>query len=132
MPIDPIRVKDIFLTALEKAAPAEQSAYLEQACGGDPELRKYVEDLLQAHGESKNPLDRPAVLPPHVSETITHAGARHGALPTETVGTLIAGRYKLIQLIGEGGMGNVFMAEQTQPIKRLVAVKVVKAGMDSK
>src|SRR4051812_47479837 len=68
---------------------------------------------------------RPAAEPPPVRNTHDHT-------PRPDAGTVLGGRYKLIEEVGEGGMGTVWMAQQTEPVKRMVAVKVVKAGMDSK
>jgi eukaryotic-like serine/threonine-protein kinase len=95
---------------------------LDQACAGDAALRGHVEALLRAHERAGHLLDRPAVDP-----ELTGA---HIASPE--VGTVIAGRYKLLEAIGEGGMGAVWVAEQTQPVRRKVALKLIKAGMDSK
>ena len=99
--------EEIFLNALESARPT-RDAYLDEACGDDAELRRRVEALLRRHQESKGPLDAPL------------AGVDVTANPppaTEKPGTLI-GPYKLLQQIGEGGMGTVFMAEQTEPVQR--------------
>src|SRR5437870_497323 len=115
-------VEMIFLAALDKAAPRERLAYVEGACAGNPELLQRVRELLHSHQESQGPLDAP---PPGLGGTVD--------LPriTEAPGTII-GPYKLLQQIGEGGMGTVFMAEQTQPVQRKVALKVIKPGMDSR
>jgi eukaryotic-like serine/threonine-protein kinase len=120
MPVDPMQIKSIFLAAVEKAS-AERGAFLDEASGQDAELRQRVEQLLSAHDEPGGQLVLPA---PRGTEIYTG--------PFESVGSVVAGRYKLLQLIGEGGMGSVWMAEQTQPVKRKVALKLVKAGMDSK
>jgi serine/threonine protein kinase/Tfp pilus assembly protein PilF len=131
----------IFFAALEKGTPDERAAYLEEACGGDSELRGRVERLLAAHPQVGSFLNQPAVPaadvalePPQTTQTAppgaNGAGAKTG--PSEAVGAVLAGRYKLVQVIGEGGMGTVFMAQQMEPIKRLVAVKLIKLGMDSK
>jgi serine/threonine protein kinase len=121
MPVQPQQVKAVFLAAAAKDA-TERAAFLDEACGADAELRQHVEQLLAAHDE---PGSQP--LPPRQA-----ADAAPPDEPAEGVGNVIAGRYKLLQLLGEGGMGRVFMAEQMQPVKRMVALKVVKAGMDSK
>ncbi len=109
-------------------------------------MRQRVEALLQADNdpgaflsEAKPGLGGAAPLPPAEAEdgTSAHVPAPqsqtedHGD-PTARVGSVLAGKYKLIEEIGEGGMGSVFMAQQTEPVKRAVAVKVIKAGMDSK
>jgi serine/threonine protein kinase len=95
--------RDIFIAALQKQDPPQRQAYLDEACARQPELRRQVEHLLRLH-----------------------AGA--GSLAAGAV----IGPYKLIEQIGEGGMGTVWMAQQTEPVKRLVAVKLIKAGMDSR
>jgi serine/threonine protein kinase len=113
----------IFFAAREKRTPEERDAYLDEACGGDGDLRRRVERLLSAHPQVGSFLE-PAAAPS--AETASYQNTR------EAVGTVIAERYKLLEEIGEGGMGTVFMAQQTEPVKRLVAVKLIKAGMDSK
>src|SRR5262249_23456897 len=113
--------KAVFIAALVLADAKEREAYLQEACVGRPEVLGHLRELLSAHEESGGPLDRrPAAL-----------GATADAAHTETTGTVI-GPYKLLQQIGEGGMGTVYMAEQTQPVQRKVALKVIKPGMDSR
>jgi WD40 repeat protein/serine/threonine protein kinase len=105
----------IFLNGREIADPAERAAYLAQACGNDADLRQRVEAMLRdaaAAAEFFGP--EPA-----------------GATVTEGPGTVI-GRYKLLQKIGEGGMGVVYMGEQRDPVIRKVALKIIKLGMDTK
>src|SRR5947209_330805 len=114
--------EEIFHQALARGRPDERAAYLEQACAGDPALRAAVEALLRAHVGATGFLDPPAPAPvAAVAEQ--PAGGRPGAR---------IGPYKLIEQIGEGGMGTVWMAQQTEPVRRLVAVKLIKAGMDSR
>ncbi|MCI0357757.1 MAG: serine/threonine protein kinase, partial [Planctomycetaceae bacterium] len=110
----------IFLAALDKATRQERAAYVEGACAGNEPLRCRVLELLASHDASRGPLDAP---PEGLSATID--------TPLERPGTQI-GPYKLIEQIGEGGMGTVWMAQQSEPVKRLVAVKLIKAGMDSR
>src|SRR5262245_50293942 len=110
----------IFLAALEKTSPDERAAFLDQACGGNDELRHSVEMLLKAHVKAGDFLARASA----------PAGATVDQAVTETTGSLI-GPYKLLEAIGEGGMGTVWMAQQTEPVKRLVALKLIKAGMGS-
>src|SRR3984893_11016042 len=115
--------KAIFLAALEQATAGEREAYLRSACGDDPELLKRVKVLLSVHQESQGPLDAPS---PGVGIAPTID------LPvTERPGTVI-GPYKLLEQIGEGGFGLVFLAEQQQPLRRKVALKVLKPGMDTR
>jgi serine/threonine protein kinase/tetratricopeptide (TPR) repeat protein len=111
----------IFLEALKKSAPNERAAFLDQACGGNEALRHSVELLLKAHDKAGGFLAPPS----------SPDGATVNQPGSETAGMVI-GPYKLIEPIGEGGMGTVWMAQQTEPVKRLVAVKLIKAGMDSK
>jgi serine/threonine protein kinase len=115
------KIEAIYYTALEKKSPEEQRAYLEEVCGEDKELLGRVEALLKAHDEAGSFLQAP-VLGPGV--TIDESPL------TEGPGTKI-GRYKLLQLIGEGGFGVVYMAEQEKPIRRRVALKIIKLGMDT-
>jgi serine/threonine protein kinase len=114
--------RSIFVAALEKGDPAERAAYLDQACAGDAALRQRLERLLLAHQPADSFLEAPA------AELAVTAAAPP---LTEGPGTHI-GAYKLLQQIGEGGMGTVFMAEQTQPVQRRVALKIIKPGMDSR
>ena len=111
----------IFLEALA-LPPDARSVYLEQACADDPALKAAVAGLLRAHRGGTDFLESPAsdVEP-------TAAPATNGVHPGDRIGP-----YKLIELIGEGGMGSVYLAQQTEPVKRAVAIKVIKAGMDSK
>src|SRR6516225_1086529 len=125
MPLDANAAKAIFMAALEKIDPAERAAYIDEACGNDEALRQRVEILLKAHDDPGSFLKSPAIKP--VAAVVTTADEPI----TERPGTVI-GPYKLIEQIGEGGMGTVWMAQQTEPVKRLVAVKLIKPGMDSR
>jgi serine/threonine protein kinase/WD40 repeat protein/Tfp pilus assembly protein PilF len=120
MPIQTRPEKSVFLEAIEIDSAAERAAYLDRACKDNPQLRAEVEALLRAHENPQRLLDAPEVVTPTTAE----------ASLAERPGTLI-GPYKLLQKIGEGGMGTVFMAEQQQPVQRKVALKVIKPGMDS-
>src|SRR3954468_658589 len=113
--------EEIFHQALARTDPEQRAAYLEQACGGDAALRASVEALLRADIGATGFMERTA---PDVDATLdVPIGERPGT---------VIGPYKLIEQIGEGGMGTVWMAQQTEPVKRLVAVKLIKAGMDSR
>ena len=113
--------KAIFLEALDCKSADELRRFLEQACGTAPALRLRVEELLRAHQDAG---------------AFLGGGEQQEATRDQPIverpGTVIAGRYKLRQEIGEGGMGSVFLAEQTEPVKRQVALKLIKPGMDSK
>ncbi|MCI0380130.1 MAG: serine/threonine protein kinase, partial [Gemmataceae bacterium] len=118
--------RTIFMAAVEIDDPDKRTAYLEQACGGDPALRARVDELLQAHAQPGQFMDEPVINQPGAyAPTLEVRGV------AETPGAMI-GKYKLIEQIGEGGMGTVWMAQQTEPVKRIVALKLIKAGMDSK
>ena len=112
----------IFDVARQISSPGARGAYLEQACAGDQELRARLEELLVAHEAADSRLDNPLVRP---------TAAYANPLPLERPGTQI-GPYKLLQQIGEGGMGVVYMAEQKEPVKRRVALKIIKPGMDTR
>jgi serine/threonine protein kinase/tetratricopeptide (TPR) repeat protein len=111
----PKKARELFLAAI-KLPGAEREAYLREACGEDQDLYQRVSALLEAQAEIGS-VHQP---PTHTVEQPL----------TESPGTVI-GSYKLIEPIGEGGMGTVWLAQQTEPVKRLVAVKLIKAGMDS-
>src|SRR5262249_55566943 len=131
MAVNAARAKSLFLAASDLAAPAERAAFLDRECGGDAELRGRVEALLRANDAA--PLPPPgagAGTSAHVPDLLPET--EDGGDPTARVGAVLAGKYKLIEEIGEGGMGSVYLAQQTEPVKRAVAVKVIKAGMDSK
>src|SRR5262249_8871016 len=112
--------EDIFLAALDKATPQERAAYVEGACEGAPELLQRVRELLGCHEQSQGPLDAP---PPGLEGLVNESPMR------ERPGTQV-GPYKLLEPIGEGGFGVVFLAEQTWPVRRKVALKLIKPGMD--
>ena len=113
---------EIFNEALALDSPPDRAAYLERACAGDPALRARVEELLAVHSRAGGFLESPLVMP-----TID-AVSRD---PGECAGAII-GPYKLLERIGEGGMGEVWMAEQHEPMQRKVALKIIKAGMNTR
>lgn len=122
MPSGNRRVSELFLAASELDTPESQAEFLQQACAGEPELRAHVESLLAINRRAaalRN--DSPAP----VDDTTPQTPA------SESAGTMI-GPYKLLEAIGEGGMGAVWIAEQTRPMRRKVAIKLVKPGMDSR
>jgi serine/threonine protein kinase len=126
MALDPQRLKELFLHAAEIESPADRAAFLDRECDDGSELRRKLEALLHAHDDSGGFL----ALAPTVDPAPADANSTRD-LGGETVGDVI-GPYKLLQLIGEGGMGAVFFAEQTRPVQRKVALKIIKPGMDSR
>jgi serine/threonine protein kinase/WD40 repeat protein/Tfp pilus assembly protein PilF len=119
--MEPKSIDRIYQDAAGIASSVERQAYLEQACGGDARLRQKLEKLLAVRAEAEDFLESP---PPAMVATVDDP-------ISELPGTVI-GPYKLLEQIGEGGFGVVFMAEQSKPIRRKVALKVLKPGMDSK
>jgi non-specific serine/threonine protein kinase/serine/threonine-protein kinase len=128
------RVKELFLAALEQGGPDERAAFLGEACGADEALRRQVQALLERHEEAGGFLEQPAGGPLPTEGSQPGQFLRHSEVdrtaPAEAVGGRV-GPYKLLQKLGEGGMGAVWVAEQEQPVKRRVALKVIKPGMDS-
>src|SRR6516162_597153 len=116
------RANELFLKALELPSEAERQEFLDGACAGDAALRAEVDALLEANAHAGRFLQSPAGpnLPATIDETIR-----------EEHGTVI-GPYKLLEQIGEGGFGVVFMAEQTGPVRRKVALKILRPGMDTR
>ncbi|MGA2500706.1 MAG: tetratricopeptide repeat protein, partial [Tepidisphaeraceae bacterium] len=138
------QIETIFAEAIRQPNAEKRAAYLAGVCGNDDHLRSRVEALLEAHDQAGSfmmpaearaeastfavaggPLDSDA----NPAARVCHTS---GGSDTEKPGTLIAGRYKLLEALGEGGMGTVWVAEQTKPVRRKVAVKLIKAGMDSR
>jgi WD40 repeat protein/serine/threonine protein kinase len=111
----------IFTSAIELPNPADRSAYIARACGADAALRAKVEVLVAAHFQAGSFLDDPA---PELAATIDQPAP-------DGPGTII-GPYRLMEQVGEGGMGIVFVAEQQQPVRRKVALKLIKPGMDTR
>jgi serine/threonine protein kinase len=123
---DPRRVEAIFNSAL--GVPAEdRGAFVAAACAGATELRVRVDRLLAAHAELE------VVPEPPVGAPTTPLGAGTDVhTPQPDAGAIFGGKYRLLEEIGSGGMGSVWMAQQLEPVKRFVAVKIIRAGMDSR
>ena len=113
--------ESIFAEALGKNTPEERAEFLEEACAGNSELRKNVQSLLDAYDEGQF-LESPAQ---GLAATIAPSPICEG--PGQTIGP-----YKLLEEIGDGGMGVVYMAEQREPVRRRVALKIIKPGMDTR
>jgi serine/threonine protein kinase len=119
MPSGPKHVQSVFLAAVE-VPPPERAAILDRECGDDNLLRKRVETLLRAHDDPGDFLEPPPAMGPTIDAPLG-----------EGPGTVI-GPYQLTEKIGEGGMGVVYVAEQQEPIRRKVALKIIKPGMDTR
>jgi WD40 repeat protein/serine/threonine protein kinase len=122
METENINPEGIFHKALEISDPDQRAAYLNNACKGDKQLRSEVEELLKAHEQAGDFLKN---LPADINVTLDTSPSIEGP------GTKI-GHYELLELIGEGGMGLVYLAKQKEPVKRRVALKIIKPGMDSR
>ena len=119
---EPKDIKVILAEAMEKPTAEERSAYLDTVCQNAGDLRQEVESLLRLEDKMGDFLESP----------VFDSGVTLDDSPlTEGPGTVI-GPYKLLELIGEGGFGAVYMAEQEEPIRRRVALKIIKLGMDTK
>lgn len=147
MPIDPKRAKSLFLTASDLASAGERAQFLDRECGDAADLRARVEALLAADAAPIAPADSPPNPPsnPSSADAVTlddDAGPRpqsgsplnrpSSPSSADAPGLILAEKYKLIERIGEGGMGSVWLAHQSKPVKRNVAVKLIKLGMDSR
>jgi len=118
------RLEAIFQAAMELGSPDQQEVYLNRACAGDPDLRREVVELLKAAIAAEGVFQ--------IGGLARFQGCATRIEPVlEQAGTVI-GRYKLLEKIGEGGMGVVYMAEQEEPVRRKVALKIIKLGMDTK
>jgi WD40 repeat protein/serine/threonine protein kinase len=130
MPADLLRARELFLHAVGRLPPGQWEGYVAEACGGDTELEAQVVDMLRVHREAGSFLERPAVdwatvVAPPSGGTAPHPAG--GDAPGAVIGP-----YRLLQPLGEGGMGTVYAAEQTHPVHRTVALKLIRAGMDSR
>jgi len=121
---EPLRPEEILFSAALKRPPAERAAFLDDACAGNPALRRRLDALLTMH-------DQADALPPAPAEVAAASGLVEPGEKDPLLGKQI-GRYRLMEVIGEGGCGVVYAAEQLEPVRRNVALKLIKQGMDSK
>src|SRR5262249_17475327 len=117
--MEPRRIDCIYWEAAQIISEEERAVYLDRACGADSQLRQRVLRLLKVRAAADNLLEAPAA----VATLDEPVGEKPGT---------VIGPYKLLEQIGEGGMGLVFMAEQTHPVRRKVALKVLKPGMETR
>ncbi len=122
MSIPPPRIEDLFFAASEQRDSAARAAYLDEVCGRGTDLRRRIENLLAAEPKVSRFLESPAMTSP----------IELGSVDGDRYAGTIIGPYRLLEPIGEGGMGVVYRAEQTAPVRREVALKVIKPGMDTK
>src|SRR5262245_47656459 len=115
--------REIFFEALEMPTPEARAAYLQAVCGGNVALYRKIDELLKEHFSNDSLLAGPA----REEERAFEATPPASEGPAQMIG-----RYKLLEKLGEGGFGEVWMAEQREPVKRRVALKIIKLGMDSR
>src|SRR5262245_17785254 len=127
MDTDPNSAKAIFLEAVERYAPDEWAAFLDRVCAGRTELRGEVDALLNAHRDIGGTNHRQPGEDGDINQNATTDQPRVAEQPGAVIGA-----YKLLEQLGEGGFGVVFLAEQSQPIRRKVALKLLKPGMDTR
>ena len=119
---EPTNIKSIFWNAIEKKTTEERVTYLDQMCASNSELRIKIENLIKLHDNAGDFLESPIIDPDVTLNDLPQ---------TEGPGVVI-GHFKLLEKIGEGGMAVIYMAEQTEPIRRKVVLKIIKLGMDTK
>jgi eukaryotic-like serine/threonine-protein kinase len=132
-PADALKIRELFVSAVGKVQPEDWEAFLDEACGDHADVRREVWDLLLAHRDGDSFLSHPAA---EIGATggFKPSPGQFELLETLSIGDCIGtniGPYKLLEQIGEGGMGVVYVAEQQQPVRRRVALKIIKPGMDS-
>lgn len=134
--MNPLRQREIFQAALEIADDAERGVMIDRACADDPQLRATVQELVAAHMKADTFFSECAdAIALSAEDFLTPDGAEAMVVAAEitddAVGSTV-GPYKLLQKLGEGGCGAVYMAEQQEPVRRRVALKIIKLGMDTK
>src|SRR5262245_32563805 len=117
----------LFFRAVEISDPSERAAFLDRECGNDSALRERLARLIERHAELGNFLEQPAPLAGTTAAFVGGGNQGTSLAPGDSLGP-----YRLVKMLGEGGMGTVWLAEQSDPVRRRVAVKVVREGMDSR
>jgi len=125
---DRARTKELFFEALEREDDDARGRFLDDACAGDAELRRKIEGLLRAHTRAGDFLSNTGS---RTGDSFTESRALSAAASVRLEPGMRIGDYRLVRVIGEGGFGVVFLAEQDRPIRRQVALKVIRLGMDS-
>ncbi len=123
--------REVFLEAIEQKSPDIRRQFIADACGENGELQREIERLLQTHAQNSQFMQHPATEQLHLLLDVDSVASELAASQHPVCGTVI-GRYQLLEEIGSGGMGSVFKARQLEPIERLVAIKIIKAGMDTR
>lgn len=123
MPVDYAKVKKIFLGALEHPIEKERPAFVEEQCGTDVDLRDFVIGMLEAHQQHATPIPE--------GQTRIDPQYHTDKGPALASGTILGGKYKIVEMIAEGGMGSVYRATRIADLRMDVAIKVIKPGMDS-
>jgi WD40 repeat protein len=116
-----VREREIFLAAAEIDEQYKRQEYVNQVCGDDAVLRQRIADLLAIHQQEQD----------YRNQIPSESGYQRGVSAAEERAGAILGRYKLLEKIGEGGFARIYMAEQSEPVRRRVALKIIKAGMDT-
>jgi eukaryotic-like serine/threonine-protein kinase len=134
MPVRPAtdQIESILASAVDIESAVERRQFVERACAGDAELRRRVEELVENHFHAGSFLERPAVGQVATASLDTPAAGPPPCRESPEAPGDVIGPFKLLKLIGEGGMGTVYLAQQQEPVRRIVALKVIKAGMDTR
>ena len=135
MTVDIERLKKLFLEAIEITDREVRERFIDEQTSDDNELRGHLMEMIAAHGQPAPALDAPFLTARDaeaLGEVFHVTPESDRPVSPEHHGMILGGKYKLLELVGEGGMGSVWMAEQLEPVRRKVAVKLVKAGMDTR
>ncbi|MFT3883605.1 MAG: tetratricopeptide repeat protein [Gemmatales bacterium] len=131
MPVDQNRVQQLFLAALELSDAEQRIALLNRECDHDAALRHRLDSLLDAHEQIESGTETPPILAAWEQTLPGERVRKNRAIPRSLIGSVIGGRYTLQAVIGEGGMGTVYRASQSEPVQRQVALKLLRPGLDT-